>query len=316
MNPEPAMQRRFSIAALVAALAIFAAVLGVHTYSLTLPDRLKVGGAAAELRFDPVRFNPSGFAPLRLLGAWRITSHHPGLGGISALALDGGELLALTDSGVVMRFPKPGSLLAVVSVRDLPDGPGDPDFKMNRDSEAFARDPGGRGWWVAFENSDELWLYDYQFRRALERRPIPTKRLAFNKGIEGLASSGSDLLLLPEEGGRVLRLGSGGWTEIPLDFAARRSSDLAALPDGSLLAIERDLSIHGIENSLVRLTPCAAGYCLDWRKRLPVGLIDNVEGVAVEPLPSGSARLWMVTDDDSAPPRRTVLIAAELPPKR
>ena len=34
-------------------------------------------------------------------GAWRLTPSDPRFGGLSALAIDGGELLALTDSGVV-----------------------------------------------------------------------------------------------------------------------------------------------------------------------------------------------------------------------
>jgi hypothetical protein len=215
----------------------------------------------------------------------------------------------------VIRFGKPGGGRAEAQVRDLPEGPGDERYKRDRDSEAIARDPGGRGWWVAFENNNQLWLYDPAFERALERIAIPEAGLTWNTGIEGLASAARDLLLLPESGGRLLRLGTAGWSELPFAFPARRVSGATTLSDGSLLVIERRLGILGFVNALVRLDRCHGGYCLAWRKPLPVGRFDNVEAIAAEPLPSGATRLWLMTDDNFNRPLRTVLIAVDLPPQ-
>ena len=316
MKPEPQMQQRFSLGALAGMAAILGIVVAAHALLLTLPDRAELGPRATQIQFEPIRFDSDDFGPMRLLGAWKLKSADRRVGGLSSLAFDHGTLVALSDSGVIVRFPKPGGPTGPAVVQELPGGPGNPRQKINRDSEAMVRDPTGRGWWVAFETRAELWLYNSTFTRALRRVTIPPGGLQLNRGVEGLASSGADLLLLPENGGRLLWLANDRWSEVRFDFAAKRSSGMARLPDGSLLVLERRLSGFGIVNSIVRLKPCSSGYCLDWRKRLPVGIIDNVEGIAVEPRGGGTNRLWLVTDDDSAPPRRTLLIELELPPQR
>jgi len=43
------------------------------------------------------------------------------------------------------------------------------------------------------------------------------------------------------------------------------------------------------------------------------GHIDNVEAMAVEPLPNGTRRLWLMTDNNVQPPLRTLLIAVDVP---
>lgn len=316
MNPEPRVQQRFSIITLAAGVALAAAVLAAHHFFLLLPDRKELGPRLAELRFEPVQLDRSDFAPMRLVGAWTISSSDPGMGGFSGLVPDGNELVAVTDSGVVVRLAKPQTASARAPVRELPGGPGDGGFKRNRDSEALARDPAGRGWWVAFENRDELWLYDRDFTTALERIAIPRQGLKVNTGIEGVAAAGGTLLLLPESGGRALELGPRGWSEVPFVRPARRLSGAAALSENSLLVVERRLTTGGFANALVRLDRCGAGYCLAWRKPLPVGRFDNVEAIAAEPLGSGETRLWLITDDNWNPRLRTVLIAADLPPQQ
>ena len=313
MKPEPKMQQRFSILMLAGMETIFFVVVGAHALLLTLNDRVERGPRSAELRFEPVHLDSQAFAPLRLMGAWRLASSDPGVTGLSALAFDNGALMALSDSGTLVRFPKPAGGHSVGFVRELPGGPGDPRQKINRDSEALVRDPAGRGWWVAFETRDELWLYNNVFTRPLRRIAIPNQELRRNRGIEGMASVGPDLLLLPENGGPLMRLADNRWSEIPFDFDRKRSSDIAALGDGSLILIERRVTLLGIASALVRVKPCETGYCLDWRKELPLGFFDNVEGIAVERAESGATRLWLVTDDDSAPPRRSLLVELELP---
>lgn len=309
------MQRRFSILTLAMALLMAASVMAAHRLFAQLPDREPLDPAVAELRLEPVSFGQAAFAPLRLMGAWKVTSDDPRVAAVSALAIDEGDLVALTDEGAVIRFPKPTNSRLQAQVRDLPGGPGDARYKMNRDSEAVVADPGGRGWWVAFENRNALWLYDAAFERPLGRAAVPEAGLEWNVGIEGLASGGAQLLLLPERGGRTLTVGPSGWRAVPFAFQPRRISGAAALSDDSLLVIERRVTLLGFENALVRLDRCSTGYCLAWRKRLPVAWWDNVEAVAVEPLSSGAKRLWLMTDDNDNRSLRTLLIAADLPPQ-
>ncbi len=59
------------------------------------------------------------------------------------------------------------------------------------------RDPRGRGWWVAFENRHEIWVYDEGFDRALDRIELGSGRWRANKGVEAIAADGGDLLLIP-----------------------------------------------------------------------------------------------------------------------
>ena len=315
MNPEPALQRRFSIAAALLAIALAASVIAAHAGFMLLPDRRELGPRLASLRFEPVALDAAGFSPLQLAGAWAVTSDDdPRVHGISGLALDGAELVAVTDSGVVIRFAKPGAAAVQALVRELPGGPGDPGRKVNRDSEAIAADPGGRGWWVAFEQRNELWLYDREFHRPLGRMPVPGRGMTFNRGAEGLIADGNGLLVFPEGGGRALRFSPKGWSEVRFAMPARRVSEAAAAAGGAILVIERGPAPGGFANALVRLDRCPAGYCPAWRKRLPMGLLDNVEALAVEPLPSGATRLWLMTDDNGGKPQRTLLVAADLPP--
>jgi hypothetical protein len=313
MKSEPAVQPWFTILTAALALAMAASLMLAQRLLYELPDREPFDPVVAEVRFEPLALDSAAFAPLRLVGAWTVSSEDRRVGGISAVAVEGEDLVAITDSGVVIRFGKPAGPLAMARLRDLPSGPGDPRHKSNRDSEAIAADPGGRGWWVAFENRDSVWLYDSKFERALQHIAVPDASAGLNVGIEGLATDGGQLLLLPERGGRALTAGPTGWTEIAFAFPARRVSGAAALRDGSLLAIERRMTPSGLDNALVRLDRCGASYCLGWRKRLPLGPLDNVEAIATERLNSGVTRLWLMTDDDTRRPMRTLLVAADLP---
>lgn len=313
MKSEPPMQPRFRMLTATLSLAMAASLMLAQRLLYELPDREPLGPALAEIRFEPLALDSAAFAPIRLVGSWTVSSEDPRVGGISAVAVEGEDLVAITDRGAVIRFGKPTGPVAMALVRDLPAGPGDPRFNSNRDSEAIAVDPGGRGWWVAFENRDSVWLYDSKFEGALQRIAVPDASAGLNVGIEGLATDGGQLLLLPESGGRALTAGPAGWTEIAFAFPARRVSGAAALRDGSLLLIERRMTLSGLDNALVRLDRCEASYCLVWRKRLPLGPLDNVEAIAAERLESGSTRLWLMTDDDNRRPMRTVLVAVDLP---
>lgn len=316
MDAERGVQRQFRIAELFAGLALIAAVVLAHRGFLELPNRHELGGRDTRVAFSAVRLEASGLAPLKLAGAWKLTSDDPRFGGISALAIDRGRMLALTDSGELVRFSAPGQAPGSASIGELPDGPGSPDFKRNRDSEALLRDPDDRGWWVAFENRDELWLYDRDLGRALERIHLGNRGWGVNRGIEGIAADGASLLLLPERGDSLLRVTGSRARSLAIANARGRISDVVAVGPGQFLAIERRLTPFGFRNALVTLDKTRPGYRFGRRIALPLGPIDNAEALAVERLPNGTRRLWLMTDDNVQPPLRTLLIALDLPARQ
>ena len=172
LKAEQYVQHPFTKSSIFNALLLAWLVLAAHGWLRSLPDREARPPARAEVHFQPVDFDPAGFAPLKLAGAWRVTSSEPRMGGVSALAIDRGEFVALTDSGVVIRLPKPGSGTSAVFM-DLPAGPGRKSYKAGNDSESLARDHGGRGWWVGFENRHSAFLFDPGFTRVLARSASP-----------------------------------------------------------------------------------------------------------------------------------------------
>jgi hypothetical protein len=316
IEAECGVQPRFSkIAPLAIMLPPLCVLLFAWLLALT-PDRRELGPRTAGIELEPVRLDAAGFAPLRLAGAWTLTSDDPRLGGVSALAVDQGRLLAITDSGVLVRMSKPGSRQPSALLGELPDGPGDARFKRHRDSEALVRDPVGRGWWVGFEKRHELWLYDRIFSRALQRIELPAEEWGTNSGIEALAADGPDLLAFPEPGRSVLRIRGSRAVEMPLNGREGPVSEAANLPDGGVVLIERRLTWRGFRSALVMLERDGDGYRATVRFPLPLGPIDNPEALAVEPLAGGALRLWLATDDNYQRPQRTLLVALELRPPR
>lgn len=308
---ERCLQLSFRKTSFFSSLAIAALVMGFDAWLGGFPNRADRPPRTAAVRFEPLSVEPGGFAPLRLAGAWAVRVADPRFGGISGLAVEGGRLLALSDSGTVFRLPRPGAGNSA-DVRDLPDGPGSPGFKRNRDSEALALDPAGRGWWVAFENRHQLWLYDLGFRRPLARIELG-RRWPPNSGIEAMLAIRGGLLLFAEGGGEVLVAGRGRLAVRSLASRYGRLSDAAAMPDGRILLLGRRLGMLGFDNRLLALRRRGAGIAVTGFARLPLGRLANAEALAVEPLAHGGARLWLMTDNDFRLGSRTLLVALDLP---
>ena len=305
---ERRVQPSFSKSSFFSGLLIAGLVVGAQRLLSPLPDREERPDARAEVIFAPARVAGDAAMPLRVAGAWRLTSSEPRLGGVSALALDRGGIIALTDSGVVIRLPRPGRGRRVGEFRDLPDGPGRARYKAGRDSEALARDSAGRGWWVAFENRHSMWLFDDDFSR-VERR-VGLGRLGWraNKGAEGALSGPSGLLLFPEGGDEMVRVGNGGAIKrIGLANPYGRLADVTTLPDGRIVVLARSFSPAGFSARLLlldgnRLAPLAT---------LRLGRLDNPEAIADESLPGGVVRLWVMTDNDYRRRVPTLLVALD-----
>lgn len=309
------MQHRFSKSLLFQAFALVGLIAAANFLLNKLPDREELGARLVTLRFEPAGgWSAADVAPFRLAGAWALTSDDPRVGGVSALAIEYGRFVALTDSGVVLRFSRPSAGRDTVFATELPRGPGDSGFKEDRDSEALVLDPRGRGWWVAFETRNQLWLYDRQFRRALESVDLGQGRWPRNRGIEGLAPRGDGILLFPEAGTDFLRWAGGKTAQLPLERPRGQVSDAARLPDGRIVVIHRQFSVLGFVNAVTFLQPLPnGGFATGRSVRLRGTQLDNVEAIAAERLPGGGIRLWLMTDDNHQRPLRTVLVALDVP---
>lgn len=277
---------------------------------IAIPDREPGQDAVAPVRFTPLAVEAGReLGPVTIRGAWTLASPEPRFFGLSALVATPGGLLAQSDSGVVMAFPRPGSG-TVARFHDLPAGPGYATFKKYRDSESLLR-AADNGWFVTFEYRDSLWHYDRAFgrgRRIVDLKPMHWPR---NEGVEAMVGApGGGLLLFPETRPGVLRLREGRATLLPLAGRSGGIADAVTLPDGRIVVALRELGL-GITNRLAWLAPDGAGFRLVPFATLPLGRTDNVEGLAAEALPGGATRLWAVTDNDGW--RRTVLLELEMP---
>lgn len=311
IEAEPELQLLFSMLRVAAAALLAAAIINFSQLYRYIPNRAELGPREVPIRYRPVAFAASGFAPLALAGAWKLTAPDPRFGGASALTVDGDGLLALTDSGVLLRFPKPGAVHPTVRLNELPGGPGPATFKRNRDSESLLRDWKGRGWWVGFENRNSVWLFDRGFSHVLDRFKI---RHWPRSGFEAMANDGNMLLLVPESGGRLVAVRPESKHSEWRPVSAGHISDAATLPDGTLLLVQRNLGMTGLDNRLVQVRRQGAGYTVVRSIALGVARRDNVEGLAVEPRPGGALRLWLITDDGRKEwPQRTLLIALDWP---
>lgn len=303
---EPVDQPMFSFPArsmLFTMALLFLIVVVARAAIDRLPDRRPGPQRTAAVRFA-ARAAPAGF------NLWAVEVNDWRWAGASALVVDRGKLLTLTDSGVLAWLPLPGEGRRAV-VRDLPDGPGPAMLKRNRDSEALGRLADGE-WLVSFENRNQVWRYDARWRAGRRAIDLRSQGLGLNKGIEGLTVEPRDgtLRLFAEDAEWLMEHG----TRFPLPGSRWSVSDATVLPDGRTLVLQRSVGLGGIGNALAWLEGApGAKYRLRQFLRLPLGRLDNAEGLAAQLLPDGGTRLWIITDNDGSPFRETLLLSFRLP---
>ncbi|MEO6248058.1 MAG: esterase-like activity of phytase family protein [Sphingomicrobium sp.] len=301
---------------LVGALLIVAVLALVTIDHAESPDRYMLGSRTVPLHAVPLRVDSAGVLPLRFVAGWRLTAPDPRFGGLSALAIDHGKLLAVSDSAVLFRFAPPSGGPAMVAISDIADGPRSPSLKADRDSESLARDAFGRGWWVGFETRNQLWLYSPDFRRALGKIDFTVKRWPQNLGIEAMLADRDGLILVPELAHEVVKVAAGKARSEPLAGVGFNISDMVQLPDGETIVLMRDLRLTGFDIALGALVHTPTGWRVERRVPLKLGVFMNVEGVTAQRLPGGATRLWLVTDDNFRTPMTTALFALDIPSGR
>ena len=277
-----------------------------------LPDLHSLPAVTVPLAVRPVPL-PAAVAPLRLAGAWELAAQDPRFTGLSALALDHGQLLAVSDKGAVIRFDFPTKQRPTAWLADLRIGPGPWGKKWSRDAESLAPDPGGRGWWVGYEQIHSLWLYDPTFQRAIRSINLDRPDWWDNRGAEGLVADGDGLLVTAENGRDAMRVSETSIERLPL-VAGADVAEAARAPDGSAWILLRSKGSDGVSEWIAPLIQTRAGYRSGPAWPVPKDMFDNFEGMAIEARAGGGWRFWLVTDDGHKIMARTLLIALDYVP--
>jgi hypothetical protein len=261
---------------------------------------------------------------LAFLGAWALTSNDARIGGISALHVEGGEALAISDAGWRIRFPLPGGRAVVrAQVSMIGEGPGPAGDKSNRDVESLVVH-GGQAW-IGYEQGNSIWRYG---RTSFERRssavPPAIGQWSDNSGPEAMVrlADGRFLVLAEGSGGEseaVLFAGDpaeAGTPALRLRYRppeGYRVTDAAVLPDGRLLLLNRKVGLF--EGFTAKLTLAALPG--PGRRALIAGgtaaafegnvTRDNLEALSVA-REDGRTILWIASDDNYNPLQRTLLM--------
>lgn len=308
---ERFLQRMFRKRSFFNILFMAGAVVAAYVPIGALPDRRPLPPRTVTLSYRPVAL-PSSSGPLQLAGAWEVKADDSRLGGLSALIIDDGQFLAVSDLGAVIRFDPPSVSMPMASLSDLNVGPGPKGKKWARDAESLVRDPRKRGWWIGYEQRHSLWLYDDQFTRGLAAVDLKRPDWRDNRGAEGLTSHGDGLMVLAENGREAMEIGTGGIARLALDAGAE-VADAARAPNGSVWLLLRSKSRRGISQGIAPLIREGATFRAGPAWPLPKAAFDNYEGMVIVPLAKGGWRFWLVTDDGHRFMARTLLVALDLP---
>jgi hypothetical protein len=285
----------------------------------------------AWLAATPVPLNEEAPARRRLgaldyLGGWVLTSNDPRFGGISAIHVADGAVLALSDAGSVMRFNLPGEKRAHLSIRALADGPGSADIKADRDSESMLVD--GQRAWIGFEGRNAVWRYSLATWKSEARAaPRAMRKWPSNSGSEAMLRFPDGRFLVFSEG----RRGPEGSTEVllfdsdPAEAGAKatrlgyrapdgyRITDAALLPDGRILFLNRRFTLlEGVSAKLTigSLPKAGEGDILSGAELAsfarPV-TVDNMEALSVAQ-EAGRTIVWIASDDNFSALQRTLLL--------
>ena len=283
---------------------------------------------ATPLALDPAKPARRRFGALTFLAGWHLTSADARLGGISALGVEPGGLLALSDSGTVMHIGLADGRPATLRLHGLPDGPGDSARKSDRDTEALATDPATGRHWIAYEHHHQVWRYDARFSRSETHAPIAQgRRWGSNAGAEAMVRLPDGRTIIISEGrrgpggtadllvvaGDPAMPGSPSWRRRYAPPGTYRVTDAAMLGRDRLLVLHRLFSLADGVGALLGVVDLSSlngdavirpRVLAEWG---PQFAIDNMEGLAVS-AEGGRTIVWMASDDNFNPVQRTLLL--------
>ncbi len=310
-----------------------------------------------ELDAQPIRWNPDNrndltAGELEWAGGIVVTSNHKDFGGWSAIAVsaDGTTLLALSDQAhwlsAQILYDERGRLSGLVdgNIAPLLDLKGKPiTSKSMGDAEGMTvtgDDPLAGDVYVSFERFHRIWRYDFGANgMAAWPSQIITERqfgkMPANSGIEALTTLepiiGGDkqrLLAVTEDardptGNRKAFLVEGRKFErlSTKRNAPYKPTDIARLPNGDFLMLERSFSLlagPGMELRRIKASDVKAGAILNGKLLLRTNnkhTIDNMEGLAVRQGPKGEIFVYLISDDNYSFLQHTYLMMFKLKPE-
>jgi len=291
---------------------------------------------AKRVQLDETNPGLTRVGQLTWLGGVELTSPDPAFGGFSAMAVLSDHFTLLSDGGNIVRFRMDSrGRLSERSFSDLPAGPGTGWMKEDRDSESLTADPVTGRMWVGFERANQIWRFAPDLARG-EGRAAPRAMATWpaNSGAEAMTRMPDGRFIVigerepwPGREGRAAILFSGDPVEQPnkgfrfsyVPPPHHDPSDLAVLPDGRLLVLNRRFALpFDFSSKLVVIDPRAIrpGAVVRGREIATLAkplLHDNFEGLAVTR--EGKATIiWIVSDDNQLFLQRSLLLKFRLEP--
>ncbi len=293
--------------------------------------------SAQSIELDPRHPDQRIVGPLEFMAGYELSSENENWGGLSGMTVstDGKLLTAIADTGrwyrIGLEHDSTGRLTGFMGAESgwLLNTEGQtPKKKVNGDAEAMTALPDGN-FLVAYENKHRLWLYKQSTDGPALAQPAVAAgapagiaKLPRNGGIEAMARlpSGEYLLLsesgLTDDGDRLGWIGRRGkWAELRLaPMGSFEPSDLALLPDGDLLLLERRVSLlEGFVNrlSLIEGAAVKPDAVLQPHELAILAAplsVDNFEAVAARRAPDGSTLIYVLSDDNQRLLQRTLLL--------
>lgn len=311
-------------------------------------EEATAGPAALTIHARPVFWNPekpqdTKAGKLTYVGGLTLTSDHPDFGGLSALIISaGGEaFIAVSDQGnwITADLQSDGNrptaiTNALIAPIISPDGTPFSD-KAESDAEGLAvplgADPRTDPVFVSFERHHRIRQFNlaadgFEARAEIVPDFGTLTNLTDNKGLEALTylPDGS-LLALSEEtldaDGHIVGVRLTDTEAIPVRLRQHLPymlTDLATLPNGDILTLERHYSILAGVSFSMRRIPAAAldsDAPLDGEVLLEANnsrSIDNMEGLSIRETADGTTLLYLVSDNNFNPLQQTLLLVFSL----
>jgi hypothetical protein len=285
-------------------------------------------GATAQ-PLDPREPGRVAYGEIVLLAGFVLSMDDPRFGGFSGLAVDpdGARLTALSDRAnwleVALEHDADGRLTGFGAARMAPlaDWAGGKLGGLAGDAEALARLPAG-GFAVSFERRPRIDAYllglDVQASPLVGRANFAA--MPSNSGLEAMAVLRDGRIVAfveaaGQDGAHPGYLLSPKGTE-RFSYATEPEfapTDVAELPDGDLLVLERKFNVvEGASARLTRVagadvTPGATVSGTELARLAPPLATDNFEGLAVRAAPGGGTLVYIISDDNFRPFQRTLV---------
>lgn len=282
------------------------------------------------------------FGPLQFRGGLTLHSGDPKFGGLSGLVMtkDCGSFIAISDAGrwFTAKLGYDGDRLSGITAGELApmlDDKGKPfRSKFQGDSEAVTRLASGKIG-VGFEGDVRFGSYDVAksgFKARFKRIPHPygVDEGPANGQVEAFGQLPSGALIAISEKQRDSKGNTRAWIwkgPATTPFTIQRIADfditdLAVLPDGGILTLERSFTRSSLPGMAIRrfASKGLKNYDLVTPETLietnvALSVIDNMEGIALCKR-GGETRVTLLSDDNFNPSlQSTILLQFALKPK-